>query len=179
MRYAFAVVIIGFGYLLPITAAASLPDLCADVYLGPSGAPYVDSTGMRLSRFCTWTHEDHVTLWANSVCCSIGTTTASCTAPDPNGRCLSGAKFWCDYAVNKNGVVACQQPWPDACAAGMCSSLPIGATPLPDTEPLCCIAQDICTVVDVDVPPWCDGFYVMCDSPFTNLSGSVGCADVE
>jgi hypothetical protein len=162
----------------PATARAGLPDLCDDVHLDPTGAPYVDSTGMPLSRFCTWTNELAVTLWANHVCCTIGTTTATCTATSSTGRCLAGAKMWCDYATVSGSSVTCQQPWPDACEEGFCTVAAPSSIPSAFVEPLCCNGPDDCYVVAV--PSDCDAAKFMhCSSPYTNANGSVGCADDE
>lgn len=169
--------------LTPAVAGANPPDLCADPLRDPTGAPLLDSTGMHLSKWCEWTHELDVVAWEDAVCCVFSTgspISASCTATDSVGRCVTGFQFWCDFAtVSSTGAVRCQQPWPDACAAGFCSSLPIGATPLEDTEPLCCTDVDVCTVVDLANPVPCGGSYLGCESPFSNLDGSVGCADDE
>lgn len=165
--------------LAPSIAAASSPDLCADVFLDSTGSPYEDEDGRELSRFCEWTHEDLVEVWADDVCCSIGTT-ASCTETDANGRCAVGAKFWCDFAVLDGGVVTCQQPWIDACDEGYCSSvLPPGADPMGFVEHLCCPQQDECWVVDPGDLGSCWGKYVACSAPYTNTDGSIGCSDDE
>lgn len=162
--------------LIPSIALAS-PDLCDDVWLDANGSPIVDSTGMQLARFCKATNELAVTAWSDDVCCTIGTS-ASCTPTDAHGRCLSGAKFWCDYAVLTEVGVVCQQPWPDACVEGFCSIAPPGSTP-EDTEPLCCLAEDQCSVVDLNAPMTCAGDWVHCEAPFTGEDGWVGCSDDE
>lgn len=178
MRHALAALSALVLSTLPLSSAsASSPDLCDDVYLDATGSPYEDSVGMQLARFCAWTHEDSVSTWSDDVCCTIGTA-ASCTPTDVNGRCLVGAKFWCDYAVLDSGVVTCQQPWPDACAAGFCEVAPPGSTPSA-SEHLCCPEQDVCTIVDPADLGSCWGKYVACKAPFTNTDGSIGCADDE
>jgi hypothetical protein len=167
-------------FVAPVTASASLPDLCDDVFLDPaSGAPLHDLNGFMLSRFCEWIAEDAAPVWADNVCCTVGTATATCTPTTAVGRCTAGIKMWCDYAaVDDNGKVTCYQPWADACDGGFCSVASPGTT-LRDTEPLCCQGEDDCTVVNMNVVVPCGGFYVMCESPFTNSDGSIGCADNE
>lgn len=178
MRTALSITIIAALALAPDVARAGLPDLCDDVHLDAAGTPYTDSTGMTLSRFCKWTNELTVTVWAKHVCCSIGTTSATCTPTSASGRCLSGAKMWCDYATSTGTLVTCQQPWPDACAEGFCSVAAPSSVPMAYVEPLCCNGPDDCYVVAV--PSACDpGNFVHCHSPFTNQNGSVGCADDE
>lgn len=176
MRYTLTAITAFF--CLPVVASASSPDLCDDVHLDSAGSPIVDSTGMPVARFCEATNELDAVAWDDDVCCTIGTT-ASCAATDPNGRCTTGAKFYCEFGVlDLAGVVTCQQPWPDACVAGFCSVAPPGSTPA-DTQPLCCIAEDECTVVDLDAPMTCAGDWVHCEAPFTQASGWVGCSDDE
>jgi hypothetical protein len=176
MRHPGSILLLAVLALSPAPALAGLPDLCDDYHLSPTGAPYTDSTGMKLSRFCSWTNELEVSVWANHVCCSIGTTSATCKPTDANGRCLAGAKMWCDYATVSGPLVTCQQPWPDACAEGFCSVAAPGSTPAVAPEPLCCEVPDDCIVVGA--PMDCEGgTFLQCWSPYTNSNGSVGCAD--
>jgi hypothetical protein len=176
MRTQLTALVIAALCLSPAPARAGLPDLCDDYHLSPTGAPYADSTGHKLSRFCSWTNELEVSVWADHVCCSIGTTSATCKPTDANGRCLAGAKMWCDYATVSGGFVTCQQPWPDACAEGFCSIAAPSSTPQAYVEPLCCEAPDDCYVVAI--PSDCDAAkFLHCHSPYTNENGSVGCAD--
>ncbi|NVB36227.1 hypothetical protein G6O69_38365 [Pseudenhygromyxa sp. WMMC2535] len=162
------------GLLLPASALASLPDLCDDVYLDEIGAPVTDSEGTRLSRFCQWTGPD-APLWADHVCCSIGAS-ASCTATDENGRCTTGIKMWCDYGEQINGEVVCYQPFDDACDRGFCDDLAPSGSDLVYVAPLCCFEHlDAC--YELSIAEYCGGFFLNCDSPYSNSDGTVGCGE--
>ena len=159
-------------------SAATQPevlDLCTEVvHLDPDGVPLEDADGTQLSRYCTWTGDD-APVWSEEVCCELGPASASCTPTNTNGECMaSQVKRWCDFAEFDGTKVECLQPFPSACnEPGVCKASPVGA----ETEAsaiLCCLGG---ACYEVSGYVGCDGYYLQCDSPYTNEDGTVGCDD--
>jgi hypothetical protein len=126
---------------------ANSPDLCAEVYRDPTGAPWTDSIGQTLSRYCQWTGPNPPTLDAN-VCCDIAEGVAACVSPDVNGRCSFGAKYYCKYGQATTAGIVCYQPFPDACEAGHCVAMP--ELPPPTQANLLCCNTGACQEIKVD-----------------------------
>lgn len=165
---------------LSITALLNLfvasPDLCADVYLDPAGAPYTDSVGHTLSRYCQWTGPD-VPVWNSAVCCMVDSDGAQCSRPGRNGRCVAGLRMSCKYgeALSGGGVV-CYQPFPDACERGYCGRAPTTVAALPQESYMgCCSTGGVCQLVTGTTIDDCDGDFILCDHGFQNEDGTVEC----
>jgi hypothetical protein len=157
------------------------PDLCADVYADATGQPYTDAIGQTWARFCEWTGPDAPELDLD-VCCMIGGDTASCTLPDPKGRCWSGASTrYCEFGeVLATGGVVCYQPFPSACDLGFCVDVqPPGSGPVENG--LCCWDDDYCTEVengqDIIDCATNGGIASFCYYGAQNIDGSVECFD--
>lgn len=178
MQFKAAVLVASALAFVPsVSLATSLPDLCADVYLDPTGAPLQDADGTTLSRYCEWTGPD-APVWAGAVCCSFGTSSAgvSCTAPhETRGTCQWGKlKLWCDYGeADGDGAVTCYQPFESACDDGHCIAPPPG-TPQEGSTPLCCFAGGC---YELDFEESCGGDFQWCSSPYTSGDGTIGCSD--
>lgn len=158
------------------TFAIESNDLCADVYTGPTGAPYTDLLGQTLPRYCAWTGPN-VPVWDSDVCCSIDADGASCTVPDTNGRCSSGLeRKYCRYGEPVLGGFVCYRPFPDGCEAGHCFDGP----PLPEAElaaefVMCCSEGGACQyVVDNNVGD-CLGELLGCEWGLLHEDGQVEC----
>ena len=166
-----------FSSLLSIYFAANLsPNLCDDVYLDPTGAPYRDVTGQMLSRYCAWSGPD-VPVWDGDVCCTVDDDGAACVAPLRNGRCRVGFKMYCEYGETvAGGSVVCYQPFPSQCDFGLCVQGPEVA---PDDWAVhvgCCSTGGVCHLQDeYTIFDGCDGYYLSCDYGFQNEDGTVEC----
>ena len=158
------------------TADLEVPDLCTEVvYLDLEGAALEDADGTKLSVYCEWTGED-APVWADEVCCELGPDSAYCTPTGTDGECSPfQAKRWCEFGEFDGEQVNCLQPFPSACNSIECVAPPVG-TPQEGPTPLCCYAG-ICYELSFDER--CGGSYNMCDSPYTNEDGTVGCADED
>lgn len=155
-------------------SASSLPNLCDDVYLDAEGVPIHDVTGVTLARYCEQT-DARAPVWDAPVCCSFSDGDAHCTEPDRSGACGSNEKaMWCDHGGRRpDGSVACLQPLPSACELIDCIAPPEPATQELKT-PLCCFAGGC---YELNFEESCNGLFMMCNTPFSNENGSVGCAD--
>ncbi len=164
------------AFLSGPTASAGLPNLCDDVYLDAEGVPIHDATGRTLSRYCEQTGP-RAPVWNGVVCCSFSDGEARCEHPDTSGACASGRKtMWCDYGSRQaDGLVACYPPLPSACEFIDCVAPP-PSIPLEGGTPLCC---GVAGCIELEYEEHCGGFVTMCDSPYTNEDGTVGCADLE
>lgn len=166
-----------FVFASVINLFAPAPDLCADVHLGPTGAPYADSTGQTLSRYCEWTGPD-APVWDDDLCCTVNRAGARCTATSTTGRCQVGLKMYCEFGeVLASGQVACYQPFPDACEAGQCVRAPAVGPRGQETFLGCCSAGGVCQGVDVSLADGCMGVLFLCDHGFANEDGTVECYD--
>ena len=167
--------------LLPVNADAA-PDLCDELALNTAGAPYTDTTGVGISRWCEPRTDPPA--WAAPVCCAI-TDEANCTPATSRGECRTGMKFWCDYGEQIGDGVACYQPGPGACESGFCSEIenPNGMTVFHDHIWLCCydLGNDVsCAHAGVtgntgSPEGECGGFFVICNWGASNADGTVDC----
>ncbi len=159
---------------------ATSPDLCAEVYTDATGAPWTDSIGQTLSRYCKWTGPD-APVWDADVCCTIDGDGASCVTTDSNGRCTQGDKMYCEYGEAIAGGVVCYQPFPDACEAGKCVQAPDGV-PLGTWPSLACCNTHVCMEINESLQLGCEdagGTVLWCDSGMSNGDGSIACYDDE
>jgi hypothetical protein len=158
------------------TFAIEPPDLCADVYTGPTGAPYTDSLDQTLPRYCAWTGPD-VPVWDNDVCCSIDDSGASCTVTDSAGHCSRELeRAYCKYGEAVAGGFVCYRPFIDACEAGWC----IDSPPPPEAELAvaflaCCNDGGACQYVTTENIQDCQGEFVACDWGILHDGGVVEC----
>ena len=173
--------------LLPAQVSAAPPNLCDEPVLNSSGLPYMDVTGLTISRWC----EPHVEppAWNAAVCCVV-TDEANCVAT-VNGRCRTGMMFWCDHGERIGDGVACYQHAPDLCDMGSCSEIynPDGMEVFEGTVWSCCeeLANGLsCTFAEMtdvgDVPSEsseesCGGFLAACVWGVTNPDGTISCFD--
>lgn len=162
------------------TFATGTPNLCDDVYLDPTGAPYVDSIGQMLSRFCEWTGPE-APIWDANVCCTFAGDVASCSVTDSVGRCASGKKkAYCEHGeVDGAGAVTCYQPFPDACELGFC--VQVNELP-PDTQEdfACCTGGGVCQTATPEDHDHCDtigGTWIYCHNGTNNPDGTLDCWD--
>lgn len=162
------------------TFATGTPDLCDDVYRDPTGAPYVDSIGQMLARFCEWTGPD-APIWDADVCCSFAGNSASCSVTDSYGRCPSGKKkAYCEHGeADSAGAVTCYQPFPDACELGFCLQAP--ELP-PDSQEgmACCVPGGVCQSASPDDLDHCigvGGIWIFCANGVENADGTLDCWD--
>ena len=163
--------------LVGIYFAANLtPNLCDDVHLDPTGAPYRDAAGETLSRYCAWSGPD-VPVWDDDVCCTVDEDGAACVAPLRNGRCRVGFKMYCEFgeAVGGGGVV-CYQPFPSQCELGLCVQAPEVLPDVWEGYLGCCSTGGVCQLVTEDnIVDGCAGHYLSCDFGFQNADGTVDC----
>ena len=162
------------------TFATGTPNLCDDVYLDSTGAPYVDSIGQMLARFCEWSGPN-APVWDADACCTFVGDTANCSATDGYGRCASGQKkVYCEHgAVDSVGAVTCYQPFPDACGMGFCVEPP--DVPPPSQESAaCCTSGGVCQSAHPYDFPDCEaigGTWVYCYNGVENEDGTLDCWD--
>lgn len=167
-----------FVFASVVNLFAPTPDLCADVHLDPAGAPYTDSIGQTLSRYCEWTGPD-APVWDDDVCCTVNRAGARCSATTSNGACQVGLRMYCEYGeALPNGRVTCYQPFPDACEAGFCGNAPTAvAAPAQESQIGCCSAGGACQVATTDDLDQCQGQWVSCYWGASNDDGTVDCYD--
>jgi hypothetical protein len=156
--------------------ASGTPNLCDDVYLDPTGAPYTDSQGQTLARYCEWTGPG-APVWNANVCCSFAGDSASCQTPDRAGRCATGLyKMYCRYAeADADGGVVCYQPFPSACEAGVCVQAPELLPP--SQEGLLCCSGGACQSVHELHIDFCEGAVLWCWNGTENVDGTFDCWD--
>jgi hypothetical protein len=161
-----------------LNTLTSSPDLCADVYVDTSGAPYTDAVGQTLSRYCQWAGPDAPTL-DREICCTVDADGAACTVPDRLGRCATGSKMYCEHGEVRSTGVICYQRLPSICDFGFC-----GIVHSPESGPLentlCCWADkcfEIETAGHVDDCSGGGGWIGFCFDGAQNQDGSVDCFD--
>ena len=156
------------------SASGSLPNLCDDVYLDEDGSPFHDSEGVTFPRYCEFAGPD-APRWAAPVCCSFKDGEARCTELDATGDCETDqSRMWCDHGERlRDGSVSCYRPLLSACDYIPCFEAPAGAVPT-EGNPLCC-QNGVC--YELAWGELCGAQLLYCDAPFTNMDGSVGCAD--
>ena len=156
------------------------PDLCADVYVDATGAPYTDAVGQTWSRFCEWTGPDAPVLDAG-VCCGFDGDIATCSLPDSNGRCASGSAAHCRYGeVTSAGEVVCYQPFPSICDYGYCGDS-VAPNDVPVGNAICCFSDGTCIEVmtseDLDTCNEGGAYSGWCKYGATNDDGTIDCFD--
>ena len=157
--------------------ATFTPDLCDDVYLDDTGAPYTDFNGRMLSRYCAWSGPD-APVWDDDVCCSVDEDGAACVRPQRNGRCRVGFKMYCEYGAEVGGGgVVCYEPFPSMCDRGGCVQTPEVPPPGQEFHLGCCSTGGVCQLVDHDSFFDCQGEYLACDFGIQNADGTIECFD--
>ncbi|PRP98292.1 hypothetical protein ENSA5_30250 [Enhygromyxa salina] len=154
--------------------ATSDPNLCDLLHADASGAPYLDSTGQGLARYCAWTGPEAPVLDAN-LCCDIDVDGAACTAADHTGRCRSGTRFYCEYGEATAAGVICYQPFPSMCDAGLCVAPPDVPPPGLAVEGVVCCAGGVCVPTDGEDGWDCRGEFLACPYGILNADGTVEC----
>jgi len=159
--------------------ATGTPNLCDDVYLNPAtGAPFTDSVGQTLARYCEWAGPD-APVWDANVCCKIDDYGAHCSRPDRKGRCRTGFAMYCEHgALMRDGSVVCYQPLPSMCDLGFCIQPPDVPPPGHAIYGACCSEGGACQLVTPENTFDCpDGQYVSCTFGAQNEDGTVECYD--
>jgi hypothetical protein len=154
---------------------ATNPDLCADVYADATGEPYTDSIGQTLPRYCQWTGPDAPIL-NTDVCCDIDDDAAACVLPNVTGRCSIGSPYYCKYGQVSGAGVVCFQPFPSACALGLCVQAP--DVPPPVQALLgCCSPGGACVEILPSQAGDCEGSFIACTDGVSNEDGTITCFD--
>lgn len=163
--------------LLLSSPTGDVPDLCAEPWLGPDGAPVHDSTGRYLAQHCEWSGPE-VPVWDGLACCELGGTSSSCTAANArDGSCSSGEPYYCEFGeLDASGELACYQPWPSACDAGLCLEAPSEGPIIAAVTPLvlCCDSNGTCVWVGYNSGN-CQGEILHCFWGMTMEDGTVEC----
>lgn len=161
------------------SASGELPNLCDAPYLDESGAPFYDSTGLVLARYCEWTGPD-APQWNDALCCSLDESAAKCVPKTERGcDFASQVAMWCEHGERlADGSVSCYQPLPSACDFMPCFAPPAGTPPLEHTVPLCCLPSGFCWEPSHEMGGECEGGKLSyCTAPYTNPDGTVGCGE--
>lgn len=164
--------------LTPTLASATPPNLCDDVYLDADGVPLHDLSGTTFPRYCEFTGPD-APRWSAPVCCSFADDDARCTETDTTGGCAAEqSQMWCDHGERlADGSVVCYRPLPSTCDYIRCDPAPPTAELAVEVLPLCCGSNGEC--YQLSIGDDCGGHITFCDAPYTNMDGTVGCADDE
>jgi hypothetical protein len=158
------------------TFATTVPNLCDEVHLDPTGQPVTDGVGQTFSKYCKWTGPD-APLWRADVCCTIDSDgAAACSKPDARAGCPTGTKRWfCEHgAVDALGGVTCLQPLPSGCEAGMCVEPPADP-PLKAEFAMCCTPGGACQYVNSSNVDDCHYEVLSCDWGSIDDQGVVDC----
>ena len=158
-----------------VGASTEAPDLCADVYLNPTGDPIKDADGTTLARFCEWTGPE-APVWDRDVCCEVDDYGAFCSTASSSGRCSTGMRMHCDYGeVFSDGVVLCYQPFPSAACDTGCGDT-IQSTEYIQEDVLCCQNGD-CYEWEWENAADCLGDFSGCSAGYLEEDGTVDCYD--
>ncbi|PRQ04296.1 hypothetical protein ENSA5_09450 [Enhygromyxa salina] len=156
------------------TFATNDPNLCDFVYRDVDGSPYTDTVGQTLARYCEWRGPD-APVYDASVCCELEDDAAACRPVDAAESCVAGERYYCEYGEPvAGGGVACYQPFPSMCDAGLCVRAPEGLVGLAHYV-VCCAPGGVCYSVEPGHASDCNGDFMACSYGFTNDDGTVEC----